>query len=184
MGTPDQRHQTMSDFSSWGGNGALTMKPEITAPGGNIWSVWGANNGTSSPTAAHDQYEIMSGTSMASPQVAGVVAVLKQYIRESGLAEKFPGLTERAIAQSLLMSTAMPLREAATGNYWSIMKQGAGLVDVNAAITARSLIQIVGLPEHRSRLRLRLHCRRQGQGRGRRSQRRLRHHLHRDQLLR
>jgi lactocepin len=146
VGTPTSEFQTMSSFSSWGGNGGLTMKPEITAPGGNIWSVWGANNGSSSPTAAHDQYEIMSGTSMASPQVAGVTAVLKQYIRETGLMEKFPGLTERAVAQSLLMSTAMPLREAATGNYWSIMKQGAGLVDVNAAINARSLIQIVGLP--------------------------------------
>lgn len=146
MGTPTSEFQNMSDFSSWGGNGALTMKPEITAPGGNIWSVWGSNKGSSAPTTAHDGYEGMSGTSMASPQVAGVNAVLKQYIRESGLAEKFPNLTERAIAQSLMMSTAMPLREEATGSYWSIMKQGAGLVDVNAAITARSLIQIVGLP--------------------------------------
>ncbi len=145
MGTPTTPVQTMSDFSSWGGNGALTMKPEITAPGGSIWSVWGSNKGTSSPTTAHDLYESMSGTSMASPQVAGVVAVLKQYIRESGLAEKFPNLTERAIAQSLLMSTSMPLTDE-YGDYWSIMKQGSGLVDVNSAIIARSLIQVIGLP--------------------------------------
>ena len=145
VGTPTTPVQTMSDFSSWGGNGALTMKPEITAPGGGIWSVWGANNGTSSPTSVHDAYENMSGTSMASPQVAGVVAVLKQYIRESGLAEKFPNLTERAIAQSLLMSTSMPLTDE-YGDYWSIMKQGSGLVDVNSAIIARSLIQVIGLP--------------------------------------
>ncbi len=138
LGTPTDEFQTMSSFSSWGGNGALTMKPEITAPGGNIWSV----NGLASP----DGYEIMSGTSMASPQVAGLVAVLKQYIREAGLVEK-TGLSDRAIAQSLLMSTSMPLREAATGNYWSIMKQGSGLADVNAAITARSLIQVVALPD-------------------------------------
>ncbi|MBR5094446.1 MAG: S8 family serine peptidase, partial [Oscillospiraceae bacterium] len=139
--------QQMSAFSSWGGNGALTMKPEITAPGGNIWSVWGANNGPDSPTQLHDQYEYMSGTSMASPQVAGLTAVLKQYIRESGLQDKFPGLTERAIAQSLLMSTSVPLREAATGYYWSILKQGSGLANANNAITARSLIQVVALPD-------------------------------------
>ena len=143
VGTPTGPIQTMSSFSSWGGNGALTMKPEITAPGGNIWSVWGSNAGDN-PTTAHDQYENMSGTSMASPQVAGVVAVLKQYARESGLAQQL-GITERAVAQSLLMTTAMPLYDD-YGLYWSIMKQGAGLVDVNAAITARSIIQITGLP--------------------------------------
>lgn len=132
--------QEMSDFSSWGGNGALTMKPEITAPGGNIWSVNGA-------VAGGKAYEYMSGTSMASPQVAGLVAVMKQYIRETGLQEKLGGLSERAITQSLLMSTSVPLREAATGYYWSIMKQGSGLADVNGAITARSFIKVVSVPE-------------------------------------
>lgn len=33
---------TMSDFSSWGVPSDLSMKPEITAPGGNIYSVNGA----------------------------------------------------------------------------------------------------------------------------------------------
>ena len=147
VGTPTDEFQNMSDFSSWGGNGALTMKPEIAAPGGNIWSVWGSNIATSSPQSGHDQYESMSGTSMASPQVAGLTAVLKQYIREANLMDKFPDLTERAVAQSLLMSTAMPLRqEANAGGYWSIMKQGAGLADVNRAITARALIQITDVP--------------------------------------
>ena len=144
--TTESNYQQMSDFSSWGGNGALTMKPEITAPGGNIWSVWGMNVAQSSPQSGHDQYEIMSGTSMASPQVAGTVAVLKQYIRETGLAEKL-GMTERQVAQSLLMSTSMPLLEPATGNYWSVLKQGSGLVNVNNAITSRSLIQVTDVPD-------------------------------------
>ncbi len=50
----------MSSFSSWGVPGDLSMKPEITAPGGNIYSVNGAVSET-------DQYEMMSGTSMATP---------------------------------------------------------------------------------------------------------------------
>ena len=53
----------------------------------------------------------MSGTSMAAPQVAGMAALVAQYIRQAGLDEK-SGMTVRALSQSLLMSTAVPLREA------------------------------------------------------------------------
>ena len=37
----EEKYHTMSDFSSWGVPGTLEMKPEITAPGGNIYSVNG-----------------------------------------------------------------------------------------------------------------------------------------------
>ena len=92
----------MSYFSAWGAPGDLTLKPEITAPGGNIYST--TNNGT---------YDVMSGTSMASPSAAGMAAVLMQYIRENGLAEK-AGMTARALAQSLLMGTAEPMTDPDT----------------------------------------------------------------------
>ena len=79
------------------------MKPEITAPGGSIYSVNGKVPGGQA-------YENMSGTSMAAPQVTGMAALVAQYIRETGLAEK-TGHTARQLAQSLLMSTAEPLLE-------------------------------------------------------------------------
>lgn len=53
----------MSSFSSWGVPGDLSMKPEITAPGGSIYSLEGT-------MFEPDAYTYMSGTSMASPQVA------------------------------------------------------------------------------------------------------------------
>lgn len=56
----DNKYNTMSSFSSWGVPGSLEMKPEITAPGGNIYSVDGS-------VAGGTAYESMSGTSMASP---------------------------------------------------------------------------------------------------------------------
>ncbi len=66
----DSEYYTMSDFSSWGVPTSLEMKPEITAPDGS------------------DQYESMSGTSMATPQVSGMAVLVAQYIRENKLAEK------------------------------------------------------------------------------------------------
>ena len=131
----EEKYHTMSDFSSWGVPGTLEMKPEITAPGGNIYSVNGLIAGGTS-------YENMSGTSMATPQVAGMVALVAQYIRESGLAQK-TGLTPRVLAQSLLMSTAVPQLEdwgEEGDGYYPVLRQGAGLANVSKAIAADSYI--------------------------------------------
>ena len=72
----DSEYKKMSDFSSWGVPGNLSLKPEITAPGGSIYSVDGE-------TAGGTAYTLMSGTSMAAPQIAGITAVVKQYIRDN-----------------------------------------------------------------------------------------------------
>ena len=133
-------YYTMSDFSSWGVPGSLELKPEITAPGGSIYSVNGAHKGDGAHTN-HDAYETMSGTSMASPQVAGMAAVVAQYIRENGLAAK-TGLTVRQLTNSLLMSTAEPVIEEATGLPYSVLNQGAGLANVGSAVTAGSYVLV------------------------------------------
>ncbi len=65
---------------------------------------------------------------------------MAQYIRETGLAEK-TGLTPRVLAQSLLMSTAVPMaRNDCVGKYWSILQQGAGLANIGKAVSADSYI--------------------------------------------
>ncbi|MGM9639791.1 MAG: S8 family serine peptidase [Faecousia sp.] len=130
---------TMSSFSSWGVPGSLTLKPEITAPGGNILSVNGQVRNT-------DQYFYMSGTSMAAPQITGLTALMMQYFRETGLAEK-AGVSPRVLAQSLLMSTADPLYEEASGGYYSLLNQGAGLARVDKAMDSASYILVDGQPD-------------------------------------
>lgn len=57
----------LSSFSSVGPTVNSTMKPDIAAPGSSVRSAY--NGGP-------DSYATLSGTSMACPHVAGVVAIL------------------------------------------------------------------------------------------------------------
>ena len=137
-----EKYYTMSGFSSWGVPGDLSLKPEITAPGGNIYSLNGyhISGDTSLPAGGHDQYESMSGTSMAAPQVAGLAALVAQYMREQGVRSEFA--TRRALINSLLMSTSVPLKDTERHNYYPVINQGAGLISVNAAINADTYIMM------------------------------------------
>ena len=123
---------TMSTFSSYGVPGTLDLKPEITAPGGNIYST--TDNGT---------YGQMSGTSMAAPSISGQSALVEQYIRENSLADK-TGLSVRTLAQSLMMATAVPLHEDndPNGLEYSPRSQGAGLGNAYKAVTSPSYILV------------------------------------------
>jgi len=85
-----------STFSSKGPTTSMMVKPDVSAPGGNMLApdigelIVGA--------AANDEYAYMCGTSMATPQVAGCIACLKQ---------AKPTLT-RADVESLLLRSSAP----------------------------------------------------------------------------
>ncbi|WP_416307713.1 S8 family serine peptidase [Neptunicella sp. SCSIO 80796] len=99
--------QSIADFSTRGypSSGAEILKPEVAAPGVSIKS-----------TIPGGGYANYSGTSMSSPMVAGVVALLKQIAPE-----RTPEQLKAA-----LMSTAKPIEN-------DIRSEGAGLIDALAA---------------------------------------------------
>lgn len=127
-----------SEFSSWGVSPDLRLKPEIAAPGGNVFS--------SIPNGAYEQ---TSGTSMATPQMAGISAIVLQRVQSDPLFESMSARQQADVVQNLIMGTARPLTDAAqtTGALYSPRKQGAGLVDALAATTSSVYPTVVGAPE-------------------------------------
>ncbi|KAI8532281.1 hypothetical protein RHMOL_Rhmol11G0201400 [Rhododendron molle] len=56
---------------------ADVLKPNIMAPGSSIWAAW-SPNGEGDPYSKGEEFALLSGTSMATPHIAGVAALIKQ----------------------------------------------------------------------------------------------------------
>jgi minor extracellular serine protease Vpr len=114
----------ISSFSSYGLGADLSMKPDLGAPGGFIRSTYPLEQGGTAN---------ISGTSMASPHVAGAAALLLQ---------SNPFLTPDLV-QTKLLNSADPKvwsLNAATGLLDHVHRQGAGMVDVDDSILATTLV--------------------------------------------
>ncbi|MFI6644974.1 S8 family peptidase [Streptomyces sp. NPDC050504] len=106
------RDDTTAPFSSAGPaiDAGRTLKPEIAAPGVAISAAAAGGRGK-------DAYQSMSGTSMATPHVAGAAAILKQ---------RHPDWTAQQLKAALVSSAARTPGD--------VRRTGAGRLDVKAAI--------------------------------------------------
>ena len=135
---PPSSKYSMSSFSSWGVTPDLRLKPEVSAPGGNIYSSVPGGN-----------YEFMSGTSMATPQMAGVSAVVLERVQNDPLFASMSASQKVDVVQNLIMGTAAPIADPLedSGTPYSPRKQGSGLTNVLAATTSSVYPTVVGAPE-------------------------------------
>ena len=109
----------ISNFSTRGpsqcsASGSLAIHPEVVAPGQNVRSAWEQNN-----------FNTISGTSMAAPHVSGAILLLK---------EAFPFLSGEELLWALYLS-AVDLGVAGEDNVY-----GMGMIDVYAAFLHLSQI--------------------------------------------
>ncbi|KAI0363362.1 subtilisin-like protease [Pilatotrama ljubarskyi] len=122
---PDAAGGLISSFTSFGPSNDFFFKPAIAAPGGNILSTFPVPLGT---------FAVLSGTSMATPFMAGVSALL---FSVKGTAPEV-GLT----ARTLFETTAQRVASSHTDGdpLQTVTQQGAGLVDAFKAIHADIIV--------------------------------------------
>jgi minor extracellular serine protease Vpr len=117
--TPLATAGLISDFSSFGTDAELGLKPDIGGPGGQIYSTW--------PHQQFGGHNTIGGTSMASPHVAGLAALILQ-AKNKNVA---PGQV-----RTLLMNTSDPagLNVAPGAGLEPTWRQGSGLAQVVPAV--------------------------------------------------
>ncbi len=130
---PNPEGGKMSAFTSWGLTPNLDFKPEITAPGGQIYS-----------TLENNEYGMMSGTSMAAPHVSGGAAlVLERVDNEFGVT----GFDRVNVAKNLLMNTASAVTDQGyvnTSFAWELpyspRRQGSGIMQLHSALSTPVIV--------------------------------------------
>jgi minor extracellular serine protease Vpr len=114
-----------SAFTSYGLTAELGLKPDIAAPGGFIRSTWPLEDAA---------FNTISGTSMASPHVAGAAALLLEDDDDLDAED----------VRTLLQNSADPtlwFGDPTLGLLDSVHLQGAGIVDIDDAAQAGTTIE-------------------------------------------
>ncbi|EXF27238.1 peptidase S8 [Finegoldia magna ALB8] len=129
----------MSEFSSWGITPDLRLKPDIAGVGGQIYS-----------TINDNKYTMMSGTSMATPQVAGASALVMQRLYKDGWLKKTedgkPDPMQEYLTVLVMMNTATPVKdtEVDDASLYTPKQQGAGLVNLENVIKTNVTVTATG----------------------------------------
>lgn len=131
LGSYDETAGVLTDFSSRGYGAGYAIKPDLMAPGADIYAA------TQSSNPSGDMYDpsgftSQNGTSFAAPHVTGAAALLRQI---------HPKWTP-AMVKAALVDTASPAvsTNETTHQTPQVMEAGSGLLDVAAATVSSAAI--------------------------------------------
>ncbi|KLU86996.1 hypothetical protein MAPG_06002 [Magnaporthiopsis poae ATCC 64411] len=126
VGLPDALGGTPSSFSSWAATYDLLLKPDVAAPGGDIFSTWPEN-----------KFQVQSGTSMAAPYIAGIAAL---YISALGGRHKHgPNFALTFNRRVIAAGRSLPWYDGETtsSNFLApALQMGSGLVNASRVLYA------------------------------------------------
>ncbi|KAI6308103.1 hypothetical protein MCOR34_007347 [Pyricularia oryzae] len=124
-----------SVFSSWASTYDLQLKPDVAAPGGNIFSTW-----------PEDSYMVQSGTSMATPYVAGIAAL---YIGALGGRDRHgPAFAAELTRRIASAGSSLPWYDGAATSAEFVappLQMGSGLVDATRVLRAATALDATKL---------------------------------------
>ncbi|KAK2613615.1 hypothetical protein N8I77_000519 [Diaporthe amygdali] len=115
-------------YSSWGATFDLALKPDVSAPGTKILSTY-----------LESSYQVLSGTSMATPYIAGVAALWVGKFGGRKAHSDDPAWAQRLVSRITSTGRAVPWADWSTSakdyGFWAPTVQvGSGLVDAAAVV--------------------------------------------------
>ncbi|KAI6348040.1 hypothetical protein MCOR25_010862 [Pyricularia grisea] len=126
-----------SYFTSWGGLYDLSVKPDITAPGTDIYSTYIGDS--------NNVFSLLSGTSMATPYIAGVAAL---YISANGGRSTHGKGFAKQLAMSIMATgNSLPWlrysdRTAIPSSIAPVHQVGGGLVNATGVINSTMQLEL------------------------------------------
>lgn len=145
----DEKRSVPAGSTSWGPRNDLLLKPDVSAPGKNIYSTL---NVVGNDPTKDSRYGYMSGTSMATPVVSASTVLIRPRLKE--LVEtkvlKDMGIDLVSLTKIMLQNTASPMLDETTENdgkylFASPRQQGAGLINIlkasknNVVVSSKAL---------------------------------------------
>ena len=119
-------NRSICDFSARGTKQDLTLKPEITAPGDNILSA-----------SYTGEYDVMGGTSMSTPFIAGCAALTNQYLTANSIGKRGNARVDQI--KQILMNSATPIMK--DNIEVSPRSQGAGMVNMASLMNDKVIMK-------------------------------------------
>lgn len=145
----DEQRSVPAGSTSWGPRNDLLLKPDVSAPGKNIYSTL---NVVGNDPMKDSRYGYMSGTSMATPVVSASTVLIRPRLKElvNAKALKEMGIDLVSLTKIMLQNTASPMLDETTENdgkylFASPRQQGAGLINVlkasknNVVVSSKAL---------------------------------------------